>query len=302
MPGPEVKTKGMEELIEAFLHQYYTETGASAHTLEAYGRDLNQWAQWLRPVRLEQAEQEHVLRWLVHLGSRGLNPRSVARKLSALRRFYRYCRQQGLVAVDPTARVDTPKLARKLPSTLGEGQVERLMRAPDVADPLGLRDRAMLELMYATGLRVSELVGLPLQALVRQERVLRVLGKGGKERLLPYGEPAHDWLERYLREVRPQLAGTRPDPALFLNRRGRGMSRQNFWQRLRHYARMAGIRGKLSPHTLRHAFATHLLAHGADLRVVQMLLGHSDLSTTEIYTALANAQLKALHAEHHPRG
>ena len=293
----------MEAIIEAFLDQYYSDTGASRHTLEAYGRDLKQWTGWLEQHGRDLAADETlVLQWMVALGQQGISPRSVARKLSALRQFYRFLLRTGQVQQNPVRRIETPKSGRKLPKTLGEGQVERLLQAPDVGDALGLRDRAMLELMYATGLRVSELVNLPLQAVHLQEGYLRVLGKGGKERLLPFGEHSAAWLENYLRESRPLLAGASRDPHLFLSRRGAAMTRQNFWQRLRAYARTAGIEGQLSPHTLRHAFATHLLSRGADLRVLQMLLGHSDLSTTEIYTALADQQLKALHARHHPRG
>ena len=295
---------GLDPLIETFLHRFHGETGASVRTLEAYGRDLRQWQRFLhgRQVRLDRATETDVIAWLAELGERGLKNRSMARKLSALRQFYRYLLRQRQVGADPTARLDSPKQPRSLPVTLGEGQVERLLAAPDVTTALGLRDRAMLELMYATGLRVSELVHLPGVAVQLQEGYLRVRGKGGKERLVPFGDTARHWLGRYLAEVRPRLAIRSNEPALFLSRRGRPMSRQNFWQRLRAYAVQAGIGGKLSPHTLRHAFATHLLAHGADLRVVQMLLGHSDLSTTEIYTALADAQLKRLHREHHPRG
>ncbi len=293
----------MEAIIEAFLDQYYSDTGASRHTLDAYGRDLKQWAAWLKAQGADLAVNEaQVLQWMVVLGQQGISPRSVARKLSALRQFYRYLLRTGQVEENPTRRVETPKAGRKLPQTLGEGQVERLLQAPDIQDPLGLRDKSMLELMYATGLRVSELVNLPLQALFLQEGYLRVLGKGSKERLVPFGEHAGNWLTKYLREGRPQLLSQSNDPHLFLSRRGTAMTRQNFWQRLRRYAGAAGIEGKLSPHTLRHAFATHLLGRGADLRVLQMLLGHSDLSTTEIYTALADQQLKDLHARHHPRG
>ncbi len=293
----------MEACIDTFLDQYYSDTGASRHTLAAYGSDLRQWVAWLEAEGLGLAVSEaDVLRWLVCLGERKLSPRTLARKLSALRQFYRYLLRSGEIEQDPTRRLETPRIGRKLPVTLGEGQVERLLQAPDVEEALGLRDKAMLELMYASGLRVSELVSLPLHAVVLNEGYLRVLGKGSKERLLPFGDQARYWLGRYLSQGRPLLLGNRPADSCFLTRRGQAMTRQNFWQRVRRYARQAGISGKLSPHTLRHAFATHLLSHGADLRVVQMLLGHSDLSTTEIYTALADTQLKRLHAEHHPRG
>ena len=222
--------------------------------------------------------------------------------LSSLRRFYRYLRREHLIEVDPTARLAAPKLGRPLPKSLTEAEVEALLAAPDTDDVVGFRDRTMLELLYATGLRVSELVGLSAAEINLRQGVVRVLGKGAKERLVPLGEEAVSWLERYLRDVRAELLRGGTSTALFPSRRGRAMTRQTFWHAIKRYARRAAIAKTLSPHTLRHSFATHLLNHGADLRVVQMLLGHSDLSTTQIYTHVARARLKSLHAQHHPRG
>jgi integrase/recombinase XerD len=222
--------------------------------------------------------------------------------LTSIRRFYRWLVRENVIRDDPSARIDMPKLGRPLPKVLSEVQVEDLLAAPDVEDPLGLRDRAMLELLYATGLRVSELVGLKLHQMNLRQGVVQVTGKGGRERLVPMGEEAQSWMERYLRIARPELLGRRQADAVFPSRRGSAMTRQNFWHGLKRHARQAGIAVELSPHTLRHAFATHLLNHGADLRVVQMLLGHSDLSTTQIYTHVAKARLKSLHEQHHPRG
>ncbi|MGB1581963.1 MAG: site-specific tyrosine recombinase XerD, partial [Nevskiales bacterium] len=232
----------------------------------------------------------------------GVSARTSARQLSSLRRFYRYQLRVGAIQVDPTQDIPSPSLGRPLPKTISEQQVEDLLAAPNVDDPLGLRDRSMLELMYATGLRVSELVTLTVPQLSQQQGVLRVVGKGGKERLVPIGEEALHWLQRYLLQARTELMKGRASDYLFPSRKAEHMTRQNFWHIIRRYAQAAGIRSELSPHGLRHAFATHLLNHGADLRVVQMLLGHSDLSTTQIYTHVARARLKSLHAQHHPRG
>lgn len=232
----------------------------------------------------------------------GRSPRSVARYLSGFRQFYRWQVRERRLPEDPTALIDSPRLGRSLPKALGEEEVERLLRAPDTEDPLGLRDRAMLELMYATGLRVSELVGLQLPNLSLNQGVVRVVGKGDRERLVPLGEEAARWLERYLAESRPALLGEAKTPDVFVTARRRGMTRQSFWLRVKKHAAGAGIEQPISPHGLRHSFATHLLNHGADLRVVQLLLGHSDLSTTQIYTHVAREGLKRLHERHHPRG
>jgi integrase/recombinase XerD len=232
----------------------------------------------------------------------GRSARSAARMLSCLRSFYRYQLRTGRISADPTLQVDSPRLGRPLPKSLSEGDVDALLRAPDTATPLGLRDRAMIELLYACGLRVSELVNLEIGALNLSQGVVRVMGKGSRERLVPVGDEAVSWLSSYLREARPRLVADGASAALFPGRDGAPLTRQAFWYRLKHHALEAGIHKPLSPHTLRHAFATHLLNHGADLRVVQMLLGHSDLSTTQIYTHVARERLKQLHAAHHPRG
>ena len=295
---------GHDAVVEQFLQALWLERGLSAHTVSAYRSDLSGYAQWLagRGESLLGAGRESLLAYLSHRARGGARPRTAARLLSSLRRFYRYQVREGRLAEDPTARVDAPLLGRPLPGTLTETEVERLLAAPDFADPLGLRDRTMLELLYATGLRVSELVGLvPGQVNLRQG-VVRVLGKGRKERIVPLGEEAAHWLERYHREGRPALLEGRPAAALFVTRRAAGLTRQAFWYRVKAHAAAAGIRTALSPHTLRHSFATHLLNHGADLRVVQLLLGHSDLSTTQIYTHVARERLRELHARHHPRG
>ena len=232
----------------------------------------------------------------------GYQARSTARLLSALRTFYRYLLRERLIHEDPTLQVELPQLGKPLPKSLSEAEVEALLAAPDIAEPLGLRDRAMLEVLYACGLRVSELVALSLEQINLRQGVLRVLGKGSKERLVPLGEEALIWLQRYQAEARGLLLAGRPSSVLFPSQRGEQMTRQTFWHRIKLHARHADILKPLSPHTLRHAFATHLLNHGADLRVVQLLLGHSDLSTTQIYTHVAKARLQALHAAHHPRG
>lgn len=291
--------------IDAFLDAIWAEHGLSDHTLAAYRADLMALARWLGPrgKRVEQADRADLLASLSHRVAAGARPRSTARLLSSLRRFYRNLLRDGRRADDPTARIDSPKLGRPLPDTLSETDVETLLSAPDTETDLGLRDRAMLELIYATGLRVSELVGLRVDQVNLRHGVVRTLGKGSKERLVPLGEEASAWVERYLAGARPALlAGRGVCDDLFVTRRGAAMTRQAFWHLIRRYASQAGIRKHLSPHTLRHAFATHLLNHGADLRVVQMLLGHSDLSTTQIYTHVARARLKELHGQHHPRG
>lgn len=293
------------QAIDAFLDAIWAEHGLSDHTLAAYRADLTALARWLadREVSVEQAGRGDLLAYLSHRVAAGARPRSTARLLSSLRRFYRHLVRDGRRKDDPTAQIDSPKLGRPLPDTLTERDVETLLAAPDVGSALGLRDRAMLELIYATGLRVSELVGLKLDQVNLRHGVVRTLGKGGKERLVPLGEEAGEWIARYVNDSRPDLLeGRGACDDLFVTRRGGGMTRQAFWHLIRRYARQAGIDKHLSPHTLRHAFATHLLNHGADLRVVQMLLGHSDLSTTQIYTHVARARLKELHAEHHPRG
>jgi integrase/recombinase XerD len=287
--------------IDRFLDALWLEAGLSRNTLSAYRSDLEGFAAWLQHSPA-QATRAQLQSYLAECEQRGARPRTTARLLSSLRRFYRYLLREGRIADDPTALLESPKLGRPLPKSLTEEQVEALLAAPDSNTPLGLRDRGMLETLYATGLRVSELVGLNLGQSDLQAGVVKVIGKGDKERLVPLGEEAVDWLQRYLREVRPGFLRGRTSDALFLTARGRSMTRQAFWKNIKRYARLAGITSSLSPHTLRHAFATHLLNHGADLRVVQMLLGHADLSTTQIYTQVARERLKQLHAQHHPRG
>lgn len=291
--------------IEAFLDGLWMERGLADNTLAAYRSDLQAFARWLSQggkPSLRQVGRADVMGYLSARVAAGSSRRSSARLLSTLRRFYRFQVRQGAMERDPTARVDAPKPGRPLPASLSEDEVERLLDTPDAGTTLGLRDRAMLEVLYATGLRVSELVSLRMDQVNRRQGVVRVTGKGGKERLVPLGDAALEALDRYLDAARALIEGAASTPAVFITNRGRGMTRQAFWYRIRDHARNAGIHQPLSPHTLRHSFATHLLNHGADLRVVQLLLGHSDLSTTQVYTHVARARLQALHAEHHPRG
>jgi len=295
-----------QDLIERFADALWMERGLSANTLAAYQSDLRAFSGWLSKEQgrgLAQAQRSDLLDYLTLLSHRGYKPRSSARLLSCLRQFYQYLFRQGTIQGDPSTRVEAPKLGRPLPKILTEAEVEALLRVPDTDDPRGHRDRTMLELLYATGLRVSELVGLTPQQVSLVQGVLRVTGKGDKERLVPLGEEAVFWLQDYLQGPRRDLLGGRLCDFLFPTYRSDCMTRQAFWQLIKRYAVAAGISKPLSPHTLRHAFATHLLNHGADLRVVQMLLGHSDLSlsTTQIYTHVACERLKQLHARHHPR-
>lgn len=290
-------------LIDAFLDALWLEQGASENTLTAYRHDLDAWQRYLRLERrtLLAPGSDTLPEWLdARCETHRL--RSNARLLSSLRRFYRWALEQALTDSDPLSEVRLPKVRANLPDTLDEDEVERLLDAPDPETPLGLRDRAMLEVLYGCGLRVSELIGLRLDTVNLRQGVVRVVGKGDKERLVPMGEEAQAWVERYLRAGRGAMMSDIRRPPLFPGRSDAFMTRQTFWHRIKHYARLAGIDKPLSPHTLRHAFATHLLNHGANLRVVQLLLGHSDLSTTQIYTHVAQARLEALHAEHHPRG
>lgn len=295
---------GAASLIEGFLDQYWAESGVSANTLAAYRQDLEGFARWLagRGRALTGFERAEVYDFLAARLAAGYQARSNARLLSGLRRFCQWQLRIGAIASDPTALVEGPKLGRGLPKAPGETEIEALLAAPDVGAPDGLRDKAMLELMYATGLRVSELVGLELAQVNLRQGVLRVSGKGGKERLVPVGDEAVHWLQRYAAESRPALAGRSGDQHLFVGAAGQRLSRQAFWALVKRYALLAGIRGELSPHGLRHAFATHLLNRGADLRALQLLLGHASLSTTQIYTLVAREGLKRLHARHHPRG
>ena len=291
--------------IEAFLDALWAESGVARQTLSAYRRDLEGIARWRDGAGggLADADRAALFDYLAWRTRDGYSPRSNARLLSALRAFFAHRLRRGDRHDDPTALLDPPNLPRSLPKALAEAEIDALLAAPDVATPLGLRDRAMLELMYAAGLRVSELVDLPATAVNLRQGVLRVLGKGGKERLVPLGEVAQDWLERYIATARPALAGRRALAGLFVTTHGAAPSRQQFWHLVKRYAAAAGIEPRrISPHGLRHSFATHLLNHGADLRALQMLLGHSSLSTTQIYTFVAREQLKQLHARHHPRG
>lgn len=290
--------------IAAYLDALWMERGLSHNTLTSYRSDLSAFGAWLqahgRPLlRVERADIEA---YLVHRHELGNSARSSARLLSSLRGFYRYLLRENRIEADPTLNIDGPRLGRPLPGSLSEAEVEALLAAPDVSEPLELRDRAMLELLYACGLRVTELVSLQLPQLNLNQGVVRVLGKGSKERLVPMGEEAVHWLERYLKQGRDAMMRGRQDDVLFPSRLGRQMTRQTFWHRIKYYALQVGIDKPLSPHTLRHAFATHLVNHGADLRVVQLLLGHSDLSTTQIYTHVARARMQEVHARHHPRG
>lgn len=291
--------------IEEFGDYLWMEHGLSQNTMAAYRNDLATAAQWLnqRGVRLMSATALELQGLLAAVFQSGGQTRSAARLLSSLRRFYRYQLRENHIPVDPTQLLESPKSERKIPSTLNEQQVEQLLNAPDLETGLGLRDRAMIELLYATGLRVSELVGLQLAQVSIEPGVLRIIGKGNKERLVPVGETALDFLLQYLRVTRPVLMGNSPAvDAVFVTQRGAAMTRQAFWYMIKRYAVRAGIAPEsLSPHTLRHAFATHLLNHGADLRVVQMLLGHSDISTTQIYTHVADQRLREIYSRHHPR-
>ena len=291
--------------IEQFADALWMERGLSRNTLEAYQSDLHKLAGWLAKQSekgLAEACREDILSYLAALSAEGKKVRSIARMLSCIRQFYQHALRERWIEIDPTSQVEAPKLGRPLPKSLTEQEVELLLEAPDTDEPEGFRDRTMFEVLYATGLRVSELVGLKLEQVSLNQGLVRVIGKGGKERLVPLGDVAMDWLVRFLKSTRYDLLGEQLCSDIFPTRRGSGMTRQAFWYRVKKHAAAAGITKHLSPHTLRHAFATHLLNHGADLRVVQMLLGHSDLSTTQIYTHVARERLKNLHQQHHPRG
>ena len=288
--------------IDNFLDAIWMERGLGENTLQAYRSDLCAFAEWqhARGNTLINTRQGDLHAYLAAQGQRSV--RSTARRLSSLRRLFQYLTREGRINSDPTVNIESPRLGRPLPKTLTEAEVESLLQAPDTSTSMGMRDRTMLEVIYATGLRVSELVGLRLDQLNLRQGVVRVIGKGNKERLVPLGEEAVDWLNRYLRDVRPGFFKASPDATLFPSNRGTPLTRQAFWYGIKRYAIKAGVTKALSPHVMRHAFATHLLNHGADLRVVQMLLGHSDISTTQIYTHVAKERLKDLHAKHHPRG
>ncbi len=292
-------------VIERYLDALWMEKGLSNNTLTAYRRDLTQFSAWLSRAesrRLYATSDTSILAYLGWRIERGLSARSTARFLSSVRGFFRYQLREGVLETDPTLDIESPRLGRPLPKSLSEEAVDALLAAPDPGDTLEARDRTMLELLYACGLRVSELVGLQMSQVNLNQGVVRIIGKGGKERLVPMGEEALSVLQEYLRTTRMVLLKNVPSEVVFPSRRGTQMTRQAFWYRIKIYGQRAGISSKLSPHTLRHAFATHLLNHGADLRVVQLLLGHSDLTTTQIYTHVARERLQELHAQHHPRG
>lgn len=294
-----------QQQIEYYLDALWTEKGLSDNTLGAYRRDLKTYAQWLaqeQGLDLSAAQHSDLMAYMGYLLRQKKSARSSARFLSCVRGFYRYHLREGNILEDPSLDIDSPKLGRPLPKSLSEDDVERLLAAPSEDTAIEFRDRCMLELLYACGLRVTELVSLKLSQLNLNQGVVRVFGKGSKERLVPVGEEALRWLLRYMAEMRPELVDSQSSDVLFPSKRGSQMTRQTFWHRIKLYAARAGISKPLSPHTLRHAFATHLLNHGADLRVVQLLLGHSDLSTTQIYTHVAKQRMQELHAQHHPRG
>ncbi len=297
-------TKSPEAIIDKFLDTIWMERGLSVNTLGAYRADLMALQRWLakRDVSLIYATRADLLAFIAWRATEGAKPRSTARQLSSFRRFYRFLLREGGIGEDPTLKIEMPKIGRSLPRSLTEDEVEALLGAPDTRDPLGHRDRTMLEVLYATGLRVTELINLRQNEINLNQGVLRVSGKGERERLIPLGDEAQNWLREFLAGPRVEILLERQTDYLFPTRRGDRMTRQAFWHIIKRYTKKAEISGKLSPHTLRHAFATHLLNNGADLRVVQMLLGHSDLSTTQIYTHVARARMKELHSQHHPRG
>ncbi|MCW8827415.1 MAG: site-specific tyrosine recombinase XerD [Gammaproteobacteria bacterium] len=292
-------------LIDDFIGSLLMEHGLSQNTLAAYRSDLNQLDRWLsdKSIALQSVSKDDLEDYISYRKDEGIKGRTQARILSSVRRFYQHLLRENITEGDVSAQLDSPKLTRVLPKTLTEDDVDALLLAPNVKQPLGLRDRAMLELLYASGLRVSELVSITINQINLNQGVVRIIGKGNKERLVPMGEEAINWIEKFLTDGRPDILEKRDmTDALFPSRLGNSMSRQAFWQLIKRYARIAGIKKQLSPHVLRHAFATHLLNHGADLRVVQLLLGHNSLTTTQIYTHIARERLKSIHAQHHPRG
>ncbi|HLP80942.1 MAG TPA: site-specific tyrosine recombinase XerD [Nitrosomonas sp.] len=294
-------------LLDEFSDALWLEDGLSRNTLDSYRNDLRLFTEWLKKRNqkdrvLTDATHSDLLEFLASRVSAKVKASTTSRELSSLKRFYRFLLRQGKITIDPSLNIETPKLMRSLPESLTEKEVDLLLSAPDLNQPLGLRDRAMLEVLYASGLRVSELINLKYSQVGMDMGVLRVMGKGRKERLAPLGEESLDWLNRYTKGARPTLLNGIVTDTIFVTTRGAAMTRQAFWYLIKRYAQLVGINKKLSPHTLRHAFATHLLNHGADLRVVQLLLGHADISTTQIYTHIARERLKQLHAKHHPRG
>jgi len=289
--------------LDTFIDHLWLEDGLSKNTLESYRLDLTLFALWLmsQDKQLLTVDQADIQQYLAVKFPQS-KPRSISRLIASMRRFYRYLMRDNKISLDPTIQIQSPKLPRSLPKSLNEAEVNTLLNAPNILEPAGLRDRAMLELLYACGLRVSELVSVKVTEVSLSDGVVRITGKGSKTRLVPMGEEAVDWITRYLNEARPDILQKRLCDALFVTNRGEAMTRQAFWYLIKRYALLVGINKHMSPHVLRHAFATHLLNHGADLRVVQMLLGHSDISTTQIYTHVARERLKQLHSMHHPRG
>jgi integrase/recombinase XerD len=290
------------DIIDTFLDMLWAEQGVSENTLSAYGSDLKIFSKWLKEKTLIEVMSDDISAFLAYRYKQGIGNRSTARILSSLRKFYGYLLRENRIGIDPTSLIDLPYIGRKLPVSLSEQDVESLLKAPETINVLGHRDRTMLEMLYATGLRVSELVGLRLEQVSFRQGVVRITGKGNKERLVPVGEEAMTWLQEYCEKTRPQLLKEHRCEFPFVTQRAEGMTRQAFWHIIKRHSKQAAITKDLSPHTLRHAFATHLLNHGADLRVVQLLLGHSDLSTTQIYTHIARERLKDLHEKFHPRG
>ncbi len=301
---PIVISDDEKKVIDQFIDHLWLEDGLAKNTLESYRFDLMQFSEFLngdsKKILLE-ADQSNIQAYLANKFSH-VKARSISRSIATLRRFYRYHLREHHINEDPTLHIEAPKLPKSLPKSLNETEVESLLKAPDIEAPLGLRDRAMLELLYACGLRVTELISLRVTEVSLSDGVIRVTGKGSKTRLVPMGEVAVEWIDRYLKEARPSILNQHASDDLFVTQRGELMTRQSFWHLIKRYALIAGIQKTLSPHVLRHAFATHLLNHGADLRVVQMLLGHADISTTQIYTHVARERLKKLHETHHPRG
>lgn len=288
--------------IDVFLDSVWVESGLSENTLSSYASDLRFFVKWLKTKSLAEVKEHDIILFLESRYKQGIGTRSSARILSSLRRFFGYLFRENDISLDPTVLIETPRIGRILPESLSESDIELLLDAPEMTSPLGFRDKVMLELLYATGLRVTELVSLQFEQVNFRQGFVRVMGKGGKERLVPFGELAMDWMTQYIAGARLDILAERQCDYLFVTKRGSGMTRQAFWYIIKRYTQKANIQKHLSPHTLRHAFATHLLNHGADLRVVQMLLGHSDLSTTQIYTYVAQERLKTLHTQFHPRG
>ena len=299
--------------IDTFIDHLWLEDGLAKNTLESYRADLSQFNVWLGLSKKDNNKSELLTGHLLEANQADIQqylavkfpqskPRSISRLIASMRRFYRYALRENLIKTDPTLQIESPKLPRSLPKSLNEQEVESLLNAPNTLDSIGLRDRAMLELLYASGLRVSELVDVKVNEVSTQDGVVRVTGKGSKTRLVPMGQEAADWIDQYLKDSRPKILKGQMTDAMFATKRGGAMTRQAFWYLIKRYALVAGITKHMSPHVLRHAFATHLLNHGADLRVVQMLLGHADISTTQIYTHVARERLKQLHSTHHPRG